>query len=608
MSDRVYDGHTFIFGQDTDTDPSALNPSTAALAVNRMFRGGRNLTRPPFVHKPFLFDLDTVFEGDAKEYENVVRYGNFQGWMAYKKKKPGREDGIIAAIGGCIFFFTLVNEKCFVRLVTIGNDPRLMHTWFVQAEEWVYIQNGKDRPIFWNGLFPSTARRSDPQPELYEMPVGTVMAYIHGRVFVSNAFDQVAASDIVYGNSLTDSSATQRFSENSYWAEGGYFGMPTDLGRITGMGIMARQDYNASGLGELVVVGQNGAYALEASIPRLLWKTSRIQTMTMNGRGCVSPASVVVVNNDLWFRSDDGLASYQEMRYEQKQQLSFGKISRAANRFFDNDTQWLQEFASTIYFDNRIITTVNPFLSQPAYPEFGSHRFHRGMAVLDLDQSSGVAGDSQFNWDGLWTGFRPCGLIKVGSRAFGFSHDIDGQNRIYEITRKGINDEVDGKTVQTEWFYLTKRFDWKNSGKSNEFEVKKIVGGELWVSDVRDIIEIGVDFRADNMPYWSSLMKNQQFGSKFDTAKFSLPRYERFRFQTPETACSQGAPYPSNHGSQHQIMIYGKGSVRIDRMRVAMGATNSPSIPTGNCGENNSNISIDNGKIEDEYSYNIASR
>lgn len=605
---RVYDGHTFVFGTDTDTDPSALPNNTVSRAVNRIFRGGRNRTRPPFEHKPFSFDLGFEFEGDAKAFEELVKFGNFQGWMPYRKKKPGRQDGVIVAIAGNIFFLTLVNERIFVRFITGGNDPKLLHTWFVQAEEWVYIQNGKDRPIFWNGLFPSTARRSDPDPALAEMPVGTVMAYIHGRVWVSNAFDQVVASDIIYGDSFTSSDNTQRFTENQYWAGGGYFGTPTDLGAITGMGIMARQGQLLDGQGELVVICENGAYAIQANVPREQWQSSLIQAMTLNGRGCVAPESVVVVNNDLWFRSDDGLASYQNLQYDEKRQLSFGKASKQVNRWFNDDTTWLTRYASAIYFDNRILCTVSPFLGQPKDLANGTHRYHRGILALDLDQASGVSGDTSFNWDGLWTGMRPCALLRIRDRAFAFSYDSDGENRIYEIKTDGLHDGIEDKPIQTEWFYITKRFDWADTQKTNEFEVKKLIGGECWFSDVRDLITIGVDYRADNSMCWSPLMKPLQFGSDFgNTWHFTTPRYGRKKFETPETHCDPAAAYPTNHGSQHQIMVYGKGQIKIDRVRIAMNKTNDPSSPVGDCSSGDPKKPLDKAcKLEDDYSYDIA--
>lgn len=596
--DRIYDGCTFQFGVDTDTDPSALDPPTCAKAVNRIFRGGRNRTRPPFVHFPF------VFEETPEEYQQLIRFGNFQGWMNYEKSKPGREDGAVVSVAGKIFFLTFVNEKVLVRLIFDGNDPKLLHTWFVQAEEWCYIQNGKDLPIFWDGLLPTTARRADPAAN--EMPIGTIMAYAHGRVFVSNSYNQIVASDIIHGNGFTRTDATQKFTENKYPAEGGFFAQPTMIGDIAGMVVVPRMDQRVNGQGELIAVSVNGASSYEVSKPRITWKDADIQSMTLLGRGCSAPASLIVVNNDIWFRSDDGMTSYGLSRADERQKLSFTKISRAANEWFSQDTEWLIRYASMIYFDNRILCTVSPFLGQPANESLGTHHYHRGIVALDLDQPSGVTGDGAFNFDGLWTGIRPCGLVKVGKQAFAFSYEIDGENRIYEIKRGIGNDQIDGKSVRTQWSYVTKRFDWFASGHTNLFEVKKLIGGEMWVSDARDLVTLKVEHRPDNIQCWYELMKEREFGSSFgEQFLFSQPRYERFKFQTPNDTCERGAPYGIAHGTQHQIRVSGSGYLRVDRIRMAVTAKNDPNSPQGTCDPNNPKIAIECNDYSD-YSYSIA--
>lgn len=608
---RLYDGNTFVFGIDADSDPSAIPASTAARAVNRIFRGGKNRNRPPFLHKPF--DTSNL----TTDQSFILKYGNFQGWLSYKKKRPGRKNGIVLSIAGTIFFATLVNDTFIVYHLFTGNEPKLFQTWFVQAEEWCYIQNGADRAIFWDGLTPSTARRADPNAN--EMPIGTIMAYVHGRVFVSNAFDQIAASDIIYGNGLTNTNATQKFTENKYWNEGGYFGQPTDLGQISGMIVLPRQDRNITGQGELLVMSTEGASAIEATIPRTQWKDTKIQTVTMRGRGCEASDSLILVNNDAFFRSDDGLASYQDTRYSQTTKLSFGKLSRQVNPWMKRDTPWLVRYASAMYFDNRILTTVAPEIAFPKETkitvgegelahilEFGNHRYYKGLLALDLDQASGVQGDGNFNWDGLFTGIRPTGLCKIEKQGFAFSFDSDGTNRIYEIGREEGNDKIEDKVVQPEWSYTTKRYEWNDTGKSNQFEVKKLIGGEVWLSEVQDRISIGVDFRPDNFQEWSFAMKPRAFGSQFNgDYTFSAHRYGRMQFGNPDNTCAKGAPYPVNHGSQHQLKVYGKGIVRIDRLRIAMAGANDPSSPAPDCREDNPKVVLDPELIND-YSYSLA--
>ncbi len=594
---RVYDGHTYLFGVDSDTDSSALPPNTASRAVNRIFRGGKNRTRPPFQHKKF----DVSLLGD--DQCNCLLYGNFQGWFPYKKKKPGRKNGLVLAVGGSIFFAVLVNDTFIVYPIFSGNDKKLFQTWFCQAEEYLYIQNGSQQAIIWDGLTPSTARRSI--PEQNEMPIGTIMAYVHGRVFVSNAFDQIAASDIIYGNGLTRSDNTKNFTEILYWAGGGYFGTPTDLGEITGMIVMSRQGLNISGQGELLVMCRNGAFSIDASVPRQQWQTTQIQNLTMMGRGCEASESLILVNNDAFFRADDGLASYQDTKQSETTKLSFGKLSRQVNVWLKDDTKWLQRYASAVYFDNRILLTVSPEIALPSNLEFGNHRYHKGIVALDLDQASGVNGDGNFNWDGLWSGIRTCGFAKLDQQCFAFSFDTDGTNRIYEISRDRGNDKIEDSVVYQQWSYVTKRFDWSDTQRTNTFEVKRLLGGEVWLSEVPKRITIGAQYRPDNMPTWNTAMDEVEWGSNFEGEfTFSADRYGRIRFGTPANGCITGAPYILSHGAQHQIRIFGSGNVRIDRMRISM-LKNDTNSESKDCGPFSLNIVLDSETIND-YSYNIA--
>lgn len=598
---RLYDGHTTMFGVDTDADPSELDARISAKAINRQFRGGKNLTRPPFIHRPFVFD--------QPEDEPIVRFGNFQGACSYRKNRPGREDGIAASIAGHLFFFSLVNQKWLVRrIIESTNNAKLMHTWFIQANDWLYIQNGLDKPIFWDGLFPSTARRSN-WPDEKEMPVGTIGVYAHGRVFLSDAYGQVKASDIIYGDNFTKTSNTQKFTEEIYWNEGGSFGTPIEIGEITGMAVVARQDKDLRGQGEVLVLSQDGAASIEASLARPFWKDAQIQSVSLTGRGCDAYGTVIGVNNDIWFRSSDGLASYSIYRSDEKTKFSFGKISREVNIWFDNDTADLIQFESAIYSNNRILTTVNPQLDNAVNEDHGNHRFMRGIVAVDLDAISSKRGGGQINWDGLWTGIRPTVLLSVrlskAKRAFAFSFDTDGENRIYEIAyNEVLNDEINGTGKQTEWFYLTKRFDWLSSGKSNAFETKKFIGGEMWISGVRDRIEVSADYRTDNCPCWTPALKPYDFGSKLEGFTFSAPRWKKITFDTPQDKCIPGVKTPSAHGSQHQLMVSGKGSVKIDRLRIAMDG-NVPQEVVGNtCKPDDPKTAIDCA-IESDYSFSI---
>jgi hypothetical protein len=594
-----------VFGIDASVDPAYLNPSLLSKAVNRQFRGGFNQTRPPFVHKPFVFS-------DPAD-EPIVRFGNVQGACYYKKTRAGRIDSLVASIAGTIFRFTLVNESFVVDRIFKGNNAQCLHTWFCQAQDWLYIQNGIDKPIFWEGVIPSTARYSK-FPDVKEMPIGTLMVYAFGRVFVSDAFDQIAASDIIYGTGFTVTSNTQNFTENTYWNEGGSFGMPTNLGHITGMTVTpAQRQGDTWGQGVVLVFGEDGAQAIDASRDRTTWKDAQVQSITLLGSGCIAPGSVCNVNNQTIFRSDDGLAVYQNLLASQNNSLSFGKFSQSTNIWIDEETPDLRRFNSTIVINNRVLSTVSPVVAGAADSTFGDHRFHRGVICLDLDRSAEKLNGQAMAWDGLWTGIRPTVLVNGRfdgvKRGFAFSFDADGENRIYEIGGSGINDQVNATEVKTKWFFISKRWDWSSSQASNGFELKKLCGGELHISGVRDRITISADYRSDNRPDWNTLMGDTLFGPQLTDFNFSEPRFKRYKFLTPSDHCKQGESRPAAHGFTHQVMVSGAGGVRVDRLRIAAApGTNDPNIPTGDdplkVDDPNFQLGLD-GRIEDDYGYLI---
>lgn len=605
---RAFDGHTTVFAQDAGIDPVTLDQTTVAKAVNRSFRGGRNRTRPPFIHYPFIFT-------EAVD-EEIVKHGNVQGATFYRKTRVAREDCLIASIAGHIFRFTLVNQSHFqVDRIFSRNNPQLMHTWFVQAQDWLYVQNGLDNPIFWDGTMPSSATRSL-WPDQPEMPVGTIMEYAFGRVFVASAYDQVVASDIIYGNGFNTTNNTQKFTENTYANEGGSFGMPMTLGHITGMIVSSFQSKgNLFGKGMLMVFGQDGAQGLDVSVSREQWKDAQVQSVTLTGLGCVSPTSLINVNNQMVFRSDDGLSVYQLAENDNRTQFSFGKFSQPVNHWFDQDTDWLRHHNYTIHFDNRIFSTVSPFIQAPTDNiTFGNHRFHRGMVVLDLDRTVESQSGRSIAWNGLWTGVRPTALVNARfedrKMAFAFSFDSDGENRIYEIAGAGRFDEIDGVRKPIGWSYETRRLDWSSAGISNSFEMKKLVGGELHISKLSDRVEVGAAYRSDNRPDWRELHKEAEVGPDLSGQYlFTAPRYKRIKFLTPTNKCLPGETSPATDALQHQIKVYGTGSVQVDRVRVAMApGGNDPNIPVGddpNKPDNPLTIMPINGFLENDYEYQI---
>ena len=607
----VFDGFTSIVAQDADTHPSYLPPTMVAESVNRTFRGGINRTRPSIRNIRIV-----AGEGQDEIIVNDIQNGNFQGSYPYRATNLDTNDGILLSVSGVIYFLKIVNNLAYAYKIIGGNDPGMMHTWFVQAEDRVYIQNGYQNAIAWDGDLSVPAYRLNPY--LKKMPIGTIMEYAFGRVFVADRLNQIYASDIIYGNGFTDTKNTENFTEIGYWAEGGAFSTPSMMGNITGMKVMPQIGTNLRAQGALVVLTANGAFAMDVSIPRAQWALTNMQTISLLGRGCVSPYTALA-NSELWFRSHDGWAFYSNSQSEFARYFSLRKLSREVNKWVSNDTPWLKQFASTMFFDNYLISTVAPETYRAAGVE-GLNRYHRGMVVLDLDQSSSPSPDAQltFRWNGIWTGFRPTQLLSAlnsgQKRGFGFSFDNDNKNRLYEFTNSTGSDFGPNGTKQIESFFTSGRYDFAQSGASNKFLRKRITGGEMWLSEINGEVTSTAEFRPDSYPCWSELKVPTTYGCNPCSPALKTPcnprrggdTYKRYKFNSPDPSeCNSISDIPVIEGSEFQLKINLTGAATVDRVRIMANIKNLEDSPIGDCPENDQECPDINCCPERYYDYSI---
>jgi len=692
---RIFDGTTATIAMDAETHPSNLPHTYVSSCVNRSFRQGINSTRPPFA------DLEIqVAYGYPESVLTDFQTGNFQGALAYKAISPGCVDGIICSVAGTIYFLAITNNICTLYPLISGNDPTLMHTWFVQAENWVYIQNGYQDPIAWDGnisgaptnlqaqglvtadinlswtvnaqgavsneiqvqydnnlfttiatvninvtgytyavaasntLYSFQVRSVYPDgsatpwsniattsvtnstktaeqltnvyrlnPASLQMPIGTIMAYAYGRVAVSTAENNIYLSDIIYGNGFTTTSNTQNFTEQTYWAEGGSFTPPSNLGLITGMRVMPSLNINVRGQGELVVFCENGSFTLDVSQNRSTWQALNIQKVSLIGRGCRSPWSITGVNNDVYFRSDDGWAFYNNAQVDFYSALSFRKISREVQPYVNYDTPWLRQFESAMFFDNRLIATVSPFTVANANPNYGLHRPSRAMIVLDVEMESRISPDASMptRWNGLWEGPQPTQLLTAQingvQRGFCFSFDADGVNRLYELQNSsvlavGFDDysQVYG-SVPIKSYFTTKRFDFVPNPGASKFIRKQLVSGEAWISNLNQRVTIQMSYLPDSYPFFTQLGNTISIATNQCTPlqvgcspEISLARYSQVKFPSPDiNDCQSSNQIILQEGAEFQIKIDIQGACIVDRVRIGGNLNATLDLPEGVC-------------------------
>jgi hypothetical protein len=451
----------------------------------------------------------------------------------------------------------------FVTTLFEGNDPVLQHTWMQQGFEWLVIQDGLGKPVVWDGK--SAARRAGED----EVPTGSVMATIHGRLVVASAdgTNQIAVGDIVYGEDQTSTADIIKFTEIQYWAEGGAFGAPVYVGDITGLSPMAYLD-TGTGQNELVVLGTNGAVSMDLSIPREQWLDSRIMRISLIGGGCVSSHSVSHMNGDLFFRSAEGIRSYRNSRSEFQQQWSQTPISSDVRRWIDYDAPDLLQFNSQVTWNNFLFSTCSPQLEGPNNLYAGFHRYHRGFVVMDAQPNSSTVRSGVPLWYGLWTGIRPTqfvtGRIDSEERCFAFSYDQDGRNRLYEIRREGF-DLFGGEQRKMFSMYDTSAFGTIER-VTNNFQLKTVQGGELELFSLKEEVGVNLFMRPDNSPcfvehYASTVGCDCQ---PQPCHRPSQPSQARIIFGGIEGKCdpSTGVPLKSVHHWQARLKLTGSASVQ----------------------------------------------
>jgi len=241
----------FSGGMDSSLSPTLIGDNAVATAVNVTFRGGRPSTRPGF-RQVALSSLP------SNPGLNILTNNYFQGSSFYLERRQNYNSCIIAVAGGNavkIDLGTLVVTSIYpvfpaanilsgreytIKTVgtsnftlagapsnavgvsftatssTIGTgtvfatNPQLdpiEDCYFVQAEKYMLIQNGKNTALVWDGddlwvsgIGPSGSTGSNSQ--IHTIGAGTVMAYGQGRLFVANVDrTEITAGDLVFGGS-----------------------------------------------------------------------------------------------------------------------------------------------------------------------------------------------------------------------------------------------------------------------------------------------------------------------------------------------------------------------------------------------------------------------
>ena len=369
--------------------------------------------------------------------------------------------------------------------------------WSAQAGDYFVYQDNQSLPIIFDG---ASSRRSVPSQR--EVPVGNVMAYAHGRLIVARP-DRVSyrIGDLIFGSSGTASKgykdAVLKFTENDYLNEGGemqarVFGANSVFGEIKSITPIAMGD-TSLGQGPVMIGQAKMVFTLQLPFDRDTWKNmaNPLQTATpLNGP--LGQRSTILVNEDMWYRAVDGIRSYIMAARERK---SWGNTAMSAEigDMLTYDSQFLLEYGSACYFDNRIMMTISPVKS-----DYGI--WHRGLAVMDFNPISTIRTKTSPAWDGIWTGQRVLQIIActVENEERCFAYVLNDANKIefWEIT-KGLKE--DNEDTPIVWETELRAMD---CGNVEQF--KNLQTARLTFRNVTGTVTYAVKYRSDQAPCYQA--------------------------------------------------------------------------------------------------------
>lgn len=478
-SNLLLDGFDIIDkGVNSGVDYSLLPRNQFAFMVNGTFRGGYPQCRPGF--DPVELNVP---DGSTDNWSD----GLWQGASTFVI--PNANPKLVCSVSGRIYAIDCITwdvSDVTPGVGTSGDDPNnaaYPKTWWVQAVNWLVIQNKVNKAIIYDG---GTCRRSDPNKR--EIPAGTAMAYVNGRIWLGQG-QQYIAGDIVGGGSGTDDgklNAVLRFTENTYINDGGAFSVPIQSGEITGMRAMTNIT-GAIDTGTLYIFTEGAVFSVNAPADRTVWKTMTdpIARTMVSKFGSQNAFGIVESNGDLYYRSSDGVRSViNALR-------TYGvpgntPLSNEMKRTLSTDYSALLKFGSGVLFDNRLIETVTPQRDSKG-------TYHLGLAVLDFDLISNIQQKAPPVWDGLWTGLKILQMLTI---------EINGVERCFAFVRGEDSIELWEISKSKRFDDRNRRIQWGFESSSLDFQSKKSLkslrGGDLGIKDLTGQCDFDVKYKTDH--------------------------------------------------------------------------------------------------------------
>jgi len=563
---RIIDGWNALDGGiNSGVASNLINPNQASFAINLQTRGGWARPRPG-IHK---VTLNFQSADDVQQAFETLMFQLGEGYQI-----SNGDGAIIAMIGGRQYRIDVTNNGTFpVNDITIPGDPNqplLPLAWGAQGLNYFVIQNGSDKPWIYDGAL---AFRALPT----QIPTGKQITCYQNRFWVADGIEYVAgnmAFDASAGGTapLNFKDSILYFTENTLIAEGGVFSLPVGSSDITGFKpISSSNPYQSNGQGELIVATLGQAFAVNVPLDRTQWKntTSPIQRVLQLSAGVTSQSSMVNINEDIWYRTLNGIST---IAYTVRNQGQPGNrtLSNEVDRILKNDAIDFLQYCSGVEFDNRMIMTANPAVSR-------NHGiWHRGLVALDFFPISSMSKLTPPAWDGVWTGLRFLKILTVVhqsiKRCFVFSLNEFDKIELWEITKDSHFDHDGTDEVKIEWELETRSLTY-----GTPYDLKQLESSDFFWDSIDGDVTIDFLFRPDNYPCWINWQTVNTCGKTELCAPFgtcpTLPNFKpnyvtMIQLQQPPDTFDELSRQRYRTFCELQLRLIGEGYCRLKQQNV----------------------------------------
>lgn len=547
-------------------DSHLLPPNMYWRGLNVWTRDGHVHTRPGYTS--WMFSADTP-------YDLQVRFGKgrYQGAAVYTS---ATSCWLMVMVSGRLYKINTIDYTLTDLSASSGYtlDENVERCFFCQCERYMVIQDGINDALICEGAIVRRPVRDSESPHLvYEVPIGTIMAFGQGRLFIKAGEQFFLAGNMWLPN---DPSNVLDFTEKDYMQGGGALGVPENLGEITGMRFV-QNVHTGSGSGNMIVFCRNGATAFDLSPDRTMWTdtTTQLSSVMFGEHGCVGPDASFPVNQDMVYRSWDGIRSIRLTQTE-IESMWFGllgtrTISYEMQPYLKRELpETPLRLISGATWNNLLFMTGNGIKCKAlnnANEEIDDWAFE-GMYVMDFANVSTVSEKLKPTWAGMWARDPVLQVFKatyLKERLFMVCKNQKGYNCINEVVPGTYMDDVDRIycEVQTRGFYFTK------PEEQGEFMVKRWLMAEGWFEEIQGKVDVSLLWKSDDYPVWlpnsSRFMCAPQSGESELAGKPQAR--SRISFGAPPVYCHPSTGQQINAGFIFEFLLIWNGSMKIHGIR-----------------------------------------